>query len=163
MDRPLRLVSRPESTFSSAVEPGRAASRPVFGDWTNTSMLLVAHEFLEMVVEREKTIDQKLRLLMEHFNIHPTDKRADRQLAIKLAELCVRGFQERIRPGAPKRWGLSQLSALKRSVDSIVAEGYSVRRACEKLFSEQGSDIDFPRCNSLGTMYRRYHQAKSAK
>lgn len=115
---------------------------------------------LAEAAEREKLIAQKLELLMDHFEIAPQDKDAWRLLSIRLAECFVRGFQDGARPGAPERWGPAELASLRGRIDAIVAEGHSVIGACRILFPAQAAEQRFPRCNSVGTMRRRYNQAK---
>lgn len=129
---------------------------------TSTSAL-IARQVMAQSAEREKQIDQKLQLLMEHFKIDPRAKKAHRQLAIELATICVRGFQNQTRPGAPKRWGEYELYALKKCVDALIAEGHKIKPACQLVFANQGRNSEFPRCNSVSTLYRRYYQAKRAK
>lgn len=168
LDRPLNLVPRVVVRRPQGVDlsrtfqfPSRSVMWLPIGTGKTSTSALFARQVMTQSAEREKQIDQKLQLLMEHFKIDPQAKKAYRQLAIELATICVRGFQNQTRPGAPKRWGEYELDALKKCVDDLIAEGHKIKPACQLVFANQGRNSKFPHCNSASTLCRRYHQAKA--
>lgn len=165
LDRPLRLVARqlkghPFPDVKSSPVFRRMLIPFSMGAGKTSAFIEATRRMVAEAAERERLKEQKLALLMEHFGITGKDKTAWRLLAIRLAETFVRGFQDGTRAGAPERWGRAELAALRIQIDVLVAEGHSVTSACRVLFPVQNKEQRFPRCNSVGTMKRRYYQAK---
>lgn len=165
LERPLRLVARRPAWGRVAEVLGSPEFRNLVnyhtvGAGKTSAVVAVTRRALAEAAERERLIAKKLELLMAHFGIAPKDKGAWRSLSIRLAESFVRGFQDGTRPGAPERWGPSELAALREQIDALVAEGHPVISACRVLCSAQKTEQRFPHCNSVGTMKRRYYQAK---
>lgn len=165
LERPLRLVARRPAQDRVAEVLGSPEFRKLViphtvGSGKTLAFVEITRRMLAEAAERERLIAQKLELLMAHFGITPKDKGAWRLLSIRLAESFIRGFQDGTRPGAPERWGQPELAALRNQIDALVAEGHSVASACRVIFPAQTGEQLFPRCNSVGTMKRRYYQAK---
>lgn len=169
LDRPLRLVPRKTTARLTMDDLLRAQESKTLVLWhrVGAGKTQTVRDTLRRLTaeanEREQQVVHKLKLLMTHFGIHSQDGDAWRSLAIKLAETFLRGFQDQAQSGAPKRWGDRELLALKERVEVLVNKGHTARDACRILFPNQSLALGFPRCNSVSTMYRRYHQAKKLK
>jgi hypothetical protein len=106
--------------------------------------------------------------LFEHFGIDQQSKDGMFQLAKALAENHVPGFQEiphsrhlKSKGGREKKWDWMKLIELWCDVEEKKRTGMSARTACSNLI--KSSKTDRYKGQKLGTLYRRYVEAKSLK
>jgi hypothetical protein len=100
------------------------------------------------ILADKKTIDQevnervalefkKMVALLGHYSIESNVPDPWYLLALALAREVVPGFREKIKRGAPKKWGTLELSFLHAEIDSLLEEGLTIEQAAAKLAKEK--------------------------
>lgn len=100
---------------------------------------LADEEYIKQKINERVAVEfEKMLALLEHYSIKISDPNPWYLLALTLAKEIVPGLKERVKKGAPKKWGTIELAVLHAEIDSLIeAEGLTIEEAASKLAKQE--------------------------